>query len=1180
MDVKIVLKTLIETTGKGYSNTILLKGRKSRNTTQNYGIFRLANHNVELQISGENNRTSFGSFDASVKLLGFEDHVNVTFEIDEGLRFNTTGKVHGLFVVEATCVSPLETWKTQRFLALGEFKSGKSSLMDSLNNLLLDYVTRAYGRAVKREKFFGKREERAKNRLESVLSLLALKKQEFNHSFVEYGNSKRHLKTAAVLFKSIEANVSRRLDWLKKRLNLLCREIEQCPSICQPGVVCRHCEQKIAGKSKHTCLSTCYKTETRRIETNATFVPCKRQQCAKVYVKAGLARDSLHRKLNSLKNDMFSFGRKASDPLQRQRNNDFLTNAKDGLFPGTKREDVCQHAETTNDVDPERVCQADDRNAHWDCSVRTKSCPAAGFRYETILAQYTCEQPCETHVTNETIQKTCCATVPCAFKIENRTCVVQNHFCRKLRMDALEKLFSNGSVEKDLLNHLESARGDLFYWQIRTRTAEIRLNSSSSLLNVTQATVNSLRERYNRAKMSKQNISGILNDKLNLKWIVQQKTKGIRFDSASFEVEIQKGGNFLLPVKFSLEVNGTKQKFNAVINFRSSNASLISIVEDVLDKYGIFAKRNVMKRKKRSVFSRDHNYALSSLQEYHRLCSKFTTYEQALYDMVLSLFHLTKEAKEHVQNTLTPNGTSTLNVGKIFESFKFNLSQAASFGIEMKEEPFLKSLRNDKFFKAANELQKEALKDGIKPLELNSKLLFTNWFLAMENIFDVVLQNCSGFEDCIVFIMDGLSDMNEASGLPGSDEVRAMIGDLRKRLDRLSTATDMNLNDTNEISRDVLNTLQHMREVKLFCARSPNITKMPEPFTDISEGRSLILSCNATGDWLNYNWKFNEEYLPDQTTSSLYIANAMSVHSGNYTCVVSNHVSVETSAPAFVVVHPAPHITIQPAKRLNSIFYTNDSLRCEAESKDKNITYRWYFKAKNLSVFRELTGQRFSYLNFVRLESRHEGWYYCNVSNRYGTSQSLTSYVTVLNSELPVPVASLSFTLSRSRIKKRIFKRSQPNSESVGYEEIKSRLSELLSFVASRNSTGGNSSNSSSGTSNSSMHFYAKVKYLQITECNIVESGRICLWIFQYVGRNLTVDGRGFEEDANRLIGSLRELRDAIGRLIQAVNNDALVFDLGDQRFAVEANSVGVQSVTSACSPGSSLKQNLRCGKI
>ena len=1171
-DVGMIFKTQSNATETGNSDNIKLIGRARINTTRNYGIFKPSNLNVQVHISRQDSRESAGLFESSVEVLGFRKVVNVSFGLD-GLTFNTTGLVHGLYEADVNSSSPLESWQNQRFVASGQFKSGKGSLVETLGNTLRAYASKVHDRAQKRLTFFEGRERRAKKRFESILSVLEMKQQELSKSQVEYNISKRNLEAAEVRFNVLQGNVSQGLDKLKKRLNALCPEVNECLDICQAGVVCRHCKYKIAGKSKTTCLSTCYKTETRRVQTSASSVPCKKQHCVRVYAKNGLAKRTLEQNLIKLQDDIFSFGKKA---FGRSQSLEGLSKGeKAELFPGTEKQDVCQYAETTSNTIAEKLCETDDRYGHWDCNIRAENCSTSGFRYENYHSPYTCERPCETHVTTEEISKSCCETVPCAFKTVNRTCVAENHFCNKLRTDALEKLATaNTTSEIGLLQDVEIAKGNLFYWRIQARNAEIRLKSAITLLNLTQDTARSLREAYNASVTSKEKLLKSLSEKLNLIRIFGPKMRGIEFRSASFKVNIEEGGNYLVPVKFGLKVNGTAQEFDGIVNFKAVNSSLSSIAEDIVDLYGKVGAESDSKRKRRSIKNEESAYGLSSLQKYHKLCAEFTNYEQALHDMIMSLFNLTSEAKDTIKNAMERNASDTFNASNILEHF--NSSQAKAFGLEIDKESYLMSLENDQIMLAAHELQNEAREDGYRPLYFNSKLLFRNWFSAMENIFHVLsvngTRNCRGFEDCIVFLTDGLFEMNEASGLPESHKVRMMIGHLRRELTRLSVNTNLTLNGANEISWNILSILKDMREIKLFCARAPNITKQPDSFTDVGEGRPLMLSCNATGDLLSYNWKLNDDYLTDQTTNILYINKVTSTHSGNYTCVVTNHISMKTSAPAVVIVHPAPHITIQPIPRLNAIVYANDSLRCIAESTDNNLTYQWFFKAKNSSVFKKLTIQKFSYLNFIPVKSQHEGWYYCNVSNFYGTIRSTTSYVKVLNFDLPVPFAQMSVTLRQSRNNARLSKRSETNS--IGYKDIQSKLAELLSLNASFNGTSNNS------TANSTMEFKPRVGDLHVTQCSAITASKFCRWIFQYVSKNVSGSGENFEENAKNVISSLQELREAIGRLVQAVNDGALAFDLGDQRFLVEKNSVGVEDVSSACTPGKQLGQNFKCGKV
>ena len=1171
-DFGIVLKKRSKLDSK--DEDITVKGKASTDMAKKYGIFKPKNLNVDLRISSRDNRMSWGLFESSVELLGFKDVVNVTFGRN-GLKFNATGKVHGVFKADLSCVSSLESWKNQKFVVSGQFKSGTNSLAEDLGKVLNDYAFKVHGKAVKRFAFLRNRTQRAKYRLNSVLAVVEVKQEELNKSLATYNDSIRNLRAAEIQLKALQKNVSDRLNNLKAHLDNFCPEAKQCPEICQAGVVCRNCNYEIAGKSKKNCLSTCQKTETRLVKTNASYYHCKREECVRVYVRDGLVVDELQKTLYDVQKDIFSFGKKDS--------NSITIAGKSELFPGTRKRDVCKYSDNIDSLATEKVCEPDDRNGHWDCNIRTEICATSDHRYEKYRAPYTCQRPCETHVTTENITKSCCATVPCAFKIVDRTCVAKNVFCHKIRIDALEKLTANeSSIDiRDVLKKVEIARSELFYWQIQSRSDEIRLKSARNLLILVQDTATRLQKVYDVSLKSKRNISSSLVKKLNLKWIFDQNRRGIEIQSASFEVEVQKGGNYLIPVKFVLKVNGSRREFKAIIDFREVNASLSGIAKDILDLYGKpEVDRVETMRRRRSIHS-DH--ALSSLRKYNAMCSHFTNLEQALEDISRSLFNLTTEAKKLINDSLKRNASlGSFNASHIFENF--NTSQAAAFMLKIDKKSYLSSLKDDKTMSAAHDLQKEALNDGYKPLYLNSKVLFKNWFSAMENIFDVVFRNCSGFEDCIVYITDSLFEMNEASGLRGSHKLRESIAYLRKELGRLSINTEIPLSEANEVSWNILSTLDDMRGVKLFCARAPNITKQPDTFTDVGEGRPLILTCNASGDFLEFNWMYNDDYLTDQTSITLLITEAKSTHSGNYTCVVTNHVSMEMSSPAMVVVHPAPLITIQPIKRLNAIIRTNDSLRCLGETTDKNMTYRWYFRAKNSSVFMKLRGQEFSYLNFIPIENRHEGWYYCNVSNYYGTSRSRTSYIKVLDFSMPVPGIKLSVSLAQSRKNVNVFRRSEPNG--MSYEVIRSQLSLLLSLYARKKSSVRDNTtttfpNDTSISGNMTSNSSAQVRDLKIIKCDTLTLSKVCKWVFRYVGEHVSSgSGKNFVQNAREVIGSLRDLRAAIGRLVEAANSGTLYFDIKDQRFSVEENSVGVEDVTMACPRGRTLQKEFRCGNF
>ena len=457
--------------------------------------------------------------------------------------------------------------------------------------------------------------------------------------------------------------------------------------------------------------------------------------------------------------------------------------------------------------------------------------------------------------------------------------------------------------------------------------------------------------------------------------------------------------------------------------------------------------------------------------------------------MVSSLQNLSSEARSLQENLIKRNGSSSFNASDVFTRFSVNQTIALKLVMASTNvSDMINYLTSDPELSEAKELEREAIQDGREPFHLATKLLFYNWYTIMEDIFNVsaIANECSGMEDCLIYIIDNLYEIYSDIDLPKATQVREHISAINTKLTELTQSVDMTVDDAAEISSETLTILQDMAKVNEICANPPNITKHPEALTKIGVGKTLILICNATGSALAYKWRFNGDILEDRSTKVLLIKNTTVSNTGNYTCEVSNHIATETSIPASVTVHPPPSITVEPDDYLSVTLTTDASLQCLAESSERNITYQWWFKSVNSTSFLPLQNETFPYLNFAPMKATHEGWYFCNVSNAYGSNISRTSLVKALHFTLPVPAATLSLTVTRLTAVNKL--------NASFYQEIRSRISELLSSFHGIQNT---------GTSVKNLHpVTCWLKNSRNNQSRDILEG--CQWEFRYMGKNVT----------------------------------------------------------------------------
>ena len=1177
--------------------------------------------NLQLHITRNRNSSSTGSFQSMIKFLGIEKSVNVSIS-DTGLSFPVSGKIHGLFGASMICNAGLASWENQRFNAVGEFddKSEEASMRDSLSKELNRYALDVFNKAMRRETSSKETEQRAKARLENVLLFKKTMLEKVRRIRKEYLKSERELKSAEKNLTYLEQaakNYSNEVNELRLELDGLC-EIKQCFNICQEGLVCTKCFHDIIAKIMGVCPATCFNSEQRRLAPYTALALCEREKCTRIHSTNGLFKRIFGKKLGNIFKSVLSFGISAlatflgaPPPVSSALGNGIVSlldtgrvdevlcstvkgaitgfiggrsawavykqYAKEGVKKALEKSAVAVARKGASVLTGKRIsCEREQRDGRWSCRLQTQQCTKAVFRYEYKHTPYSCKISCEKYAVTKTIEKSCCSTLPCAFFVTNLTCVAENALCKKARKDALEQISRTKASAVTILKSLNNARQNVLYWKMKKQKDHIKLMSASRSLNTSQNAVRSLGKAYNVTVEARKGLSRTLTKQLGIRALLGERLNSvvkIKLQNVRFNVTLSpRDETTLLPIYITFKLNGSREELSTVVDFARLNTSLRSIAREIL---GVsIGDLSSVSRKKRSVESTSTtDQKLSAPKNYHRLCSEFTNSERTLYQVVSSLYNLSSEIRGIRQNARNTDESISLNASDVLTRFGVNKTMASKLGIETNSDSYVNALENDPEILQVKDLRHEAIQDGREPLRVATDLLFNNWFATMEDVFSELSSEyeCSGFDDCLRYTMDSLSEIYSATNLPGAQSIRDHIKNAVMKFSQLTQSLNMTVDDAAELSAKILHILEGMARVKVFCARSPNITKHPEAFTEIGVGKVLVLTCNATGDSLVYKWKVDGEIIGDQSTNVLLIKNTTVSHSGDYVCEVSNHIGKERSTQAKVIVHPPPSIAAQPVRHLSIVLSGDDSLHCLAESSNGNISYQWWFKPVNSTSFRPVMNETFSYLNFAPMKAHKEGWYFCNVSNSYGFNISTVSFVKALHFTLPMPAATLLFSVDHTAHQNTTFV-NQLNTSF--YNEIHSQISTLLSSFG-----------------NYSANTTERIRNLRPVNCHMEKSYdnktqdviELCHWKFQYAGENTTSNSsvnEEFEINARKVINATLGLKQAIVELVNATNDGSLSFSLNNQTYFAEKNSLTVQELSMLCSQGQTLVQDdFNCGK-
>jgi hypothetical protein len=148
--------------------------------------------------------------------------------------------------------------------------------------------------------------------------------------------------------------------------------------------------------------------------------------------------------------------------------------------------------------------------------------------------------------------------------------------------------------------------------------------------------------------------------------------------------------------------------------------------------------------------------------------------------------------------------------------------------------------------------------------------------------------------------------------------------------------------------------------------------------TGIPKDGSTVLSVQASGGSLRYQWRFNETNIAGANTSVL----AARAAAGRYDCVVTNEAGSVVSAPATVFEVEAPLFTVQPAS-VKGIAVGSSASLWVALTSTYPVSFQWFKDGVALS------GQTSRVLNIVGFTPADEGSYYVTATNKFGVfSQS------------------------------------------------------------------------------------------------------------------------------------------------------------------------------------------------
>ena len=1208
-----------------FKNGVQLTGIFRESEDSPFGIFKRhpdSCKNVRF-LFDENTPGYTGSFCAIINIFEMKQSVNVSIS-HKDIKFQVLGKMYNRFDARMNCSSHILPWENQIFDVVGQFEriTGKTDFVTALTKELKSYGKNSISQAMKRKEAVDQTVERARVRLEKVLSIKKVALNKLQQLTSDYAIAKKHSETAKRTLKSLEKdarNYAKDVEKLKLDLDNLCN-IKQCDKVCQGGIHCTTCYKYITENSKGMCSATCFRTKQRRIPPYSEVVDCGTQRCNRIHNTNGFFKSIFGEEIGDIVKDGLSLaitssfavlnvppplaaglGSGVTTLLDTGRVDEVVCSAYKGFFlariAGESPSSVYKKAseklaikkiiiavlrqEIADALEEVITCQREQKDGYWKCEVVQEKCNKGRYEYEYKHYPYECKKSCVVKTITRTIEKSCCKSVTCASFVANITCIAENAVCKKARIGALGKISKVKSQAETILKNLEHARSNVSYWNVKMHKRYNTLLRQQRRVNMTLKSAHSLEKTYNSTIESRKQLNKLLSKALKIMSLFNEQltsADGIKLKKVIFKTKVLPGNdNTLLPIVITFEANGLPRELSTVCDFAQVNTSLKSISQELF--LDINKNSFSSSRRKRSIdnHASQSDMLLSSPKKYHTYCAKFTNHYDILYSVAQSLYNL---SSEHLlfQREVSQSDHSASNITNLITSSMIVLNQTLAVQLALEESSYSRAddYKYDVELSEAFELEQDEIRQNYDSLNFTSKLLIYDWFASTENMFNSSRMNyeCSGMTDCIMYILHSLLQIFSVIDADGAHHIQQQVKNLGIQLDYLSNSTNTSIEEGLKISSEILSILKKMKEVEMVCAQSPNITKQPAPLTEIGVGKVLVLNCNASGTALLYSWTFNGENLEDQKGNVLKINNTTVSNSGNYTCIVSNHIAREKSIPAVVIIYPPPIIIKQPVEYLAAVLAEDYSLQCKVEESNNTVWYQWWFKpAKMASSFFRLSNETFPYINFSPIKHKDEGWYFCQVSNQYAATTSRIGFVKALSFTLPVPTAVLSFSLERKTENINLAISNVESSKFVDYD--------VLTSLIMKHILPGNNFGDSVYVEN--LRPVNCLLSKKKNESNNGDAG-ICSWEFQYIGRNVTSNlsiYNNFKVNAGMVINATQELSDTIKRMFETANNGSLSFFMVGNIYFPRKNSLTIRRYSLMC-PRSQvlLQEDFKCGKI
>ncbi len=162
----------------------------------------------------------------------------------------------------------------------------------------------------------------------------------------------------------------------------------------------------------------------------------------------------------------------------------------------------------------------------------------------------------------------------------------------------------------------------------------------------------------------------------------------------------------------------------------------------------------------------------------------------------------------------------------------------------------------------------------------------------------------------------------------------------------------------------------------------PQISAQPEN-KSVCPGEKLIISVNASGGTIAYQWKQSGLVISGATNPQVEFVADPSLNGQTFACVLTNNCGTTTSSEALLTVNDKPIITVQPSA---AAVLAGNTVKLSVSATGATA-YQWKFRSNPID------GATNSVYTVEEFNSSKVGGYNCEVSNSCGTVASNDAFL-------------------------------------------------------------------------------------------------------------------------------------------------------------------------------------------